>query len=225
MLSLQHLLDNNEKWAARVRQADPGFFQRLSAQQTPKYLWIGCSDSRVPANEITGLLPGEIFVHRNVANMMHPSDMNSLAVLQYAVEVLHVEHVIVVGHYGCGGIQAAFEEEAHGLIDHWLAPVRRIRRRHHTFFEQLPDAKTKAERLCELNVVDQVIAVTQTTIARRAWRECRSLAVHGWVYALRDGRLRDLGVTAASAADADELHQRAEQRNPAKLLQLCGAGL
>src|SRR5713226_8679141 len=156
MSALKHLLDNNEKWAAQMRRADSGFFGRLAAQQTPRYLWIGCSDSRVPANEITGLLPGEIFVHRNVANIVHPADLNALSVLQYAVDVLRVQHVLVVGHYGCGGIQAALEDETHGLIDHWLASVRRIRRRHKSFFDQLSDSKSKSDSLCELNVIDQV---------------------------------------------------------------------
>ncbi len=220
MGTLQHLFDNNEKWAAQVAREDSSFFKRLAAQQTPRYLWIGCSDSRVPANEITGLLPGEIFVHRNVANMMHAADLNALSVLQYAIEVLRVQHVMVVGHYECGGIKAALEDETHGLIDHWLASVRRIRRRHKTFFDQLPDAKSKSDRLCELNVIDQVVAASQTTIVRRAWTDCRELSIHGWIYALHDGRLRDLNVTVSSSTEAEELHQRAEQKNPAKLLQI-----
>ena len=218
MSALKHLLDNNEKWAAQMQRADSGFFGRLAAQQTPRYLWIGCSDSRVPANEITGLLPGEIFVHRNVANIVHPADLNALSVLQYAVDVLRVQHVLVVGHYGCGGIQAALEDETHGLIDHWLASVRRIRRRHKNFFDQLPDSKSKSDSLCELNVIDQVVSVSQTTIVRRAWKDCRELSIHGWIYAVQDGRLRDLTVTVSSAEAAEDLHQRAEQKNPAKLL-------
>ena len=216
---LKHLFDNNEKWASRMIAADSGFFGRLVAQQTPKYLWIGCSDSRVPANEITGLLPGEIFVHRNVANMVHPADMNALSVVQYAIDVLRVQHVMVVGHYECGGVKAAFEEETHGLIDHWLASVRRIRRRHRSYFDQLPDTKSKWDRLCEINVIDQVVSLSQTTIVRRAWREGRELWVHGWIYDIHDGRLRDLNVSVNSALEADELHQRSEQKNPAKLLQ------
>jgi carbonic anhydrase len=219
MATLKHLFDNNEKWAAKVLREDSSFFKRLAAQQDPRYLWIGCSDSRVPANEITGLLPGEIFVHRNVANMVHPADLNVLSVLQYAIDVLRVQHVIVVGHYECGGIKAALEEETHGLIDHWLASARRIRRLHKVFFDQLPDSKSKWDRLCELNVIDQVIAVSQTTIVRGAWTDCRELSVHGWIYALHDGRLRDLKVTVGSSAEAEELHQRAEQKNPSKLLQ------
>jgi carbonic anhydrase len=222
MGDVKHLLDNNEKLAAQMQRADSGFFGRLAAQQKPQYLWIGCSDSRVPANEITGLLPGEIFVHRNVANIVHPADLNALSVLQNAVDVLREQHVLVVGHYGCGGIQAALEEETDGLIDHWLASVRRIRRRHKNFFDQLPDSKSRSDNLCELNVIDQVVSVSQTTIVRRAWKDRRELSIHGWIYAVQDGRLRDLNVTVSSAEAAEDLHQRAEQKNPAKLLYSVG---
>jgi carbonic anhydrase len=218
MRSLKHLFDNNQKWAQQMTVNDAGFFKRLAAQQAPQYLWIGCADSRVPANEITGLLPGEIFVHRNVANIIHPADINALSVVQYAIDVLRVQHVIICGHYGCGGVKAAFEEETHGLIDNWLASVRRIRRRHRAYFDQLPDAGSKMDRLCELNVIDQVVGLSQTTIVRSAWRNCRDLSIHGWIYSLEDGRLRDLNVTVASAAEADDLHQRSELKNPGKLL-------
>ena len=184
MRLLQPLFEKNRQWAARMRERDPQFFERLTAQQNPQYLWIGCSDSRVPANEIVDLLPGEVFVHRNVANVVHPADMNCLSVLQYAVEVLDVRHVIVVGHYGCGGVKQALEEGGLGMIDHWLAPVRRIRRRNQEAFDQLPSTKARWDRLCELNVMEQAIAVSQTTHHSRvlgagardcgAWLDLRS---------------------------------------------------
>jgi len=192
-----------------MREKDPHFFEQLTSQQNPQYLWIGCSDSRVPANEIVDLLPGEVFVHRNVANVVHQSDMNCLSVLQYAVEVLDVRHVIVVGHYGCGGVRQALEEGGLGMIDHWLAPLRRLRRRHQEALDQLPSTKARWDRLCELNVMEQAIAVSQTTIIRGSWARGREIAVHGWIYDLHDGRLRDLEVTVASVDEADELHKRA----------------
>ena len=209
MRLLQPLFEKNLQWAARMRERDPQFFERLTNQQNPQYLWIGCSDSRVPANEIVDLLPGEVFVHRNVANVVHQSDMNCLSVLQYAVEVLDVRHVIVVGHYGCGGVRQALEEGGLGMIDHWLAPVRRIRRRNQEAFDRLPSMKARWDRLCELNVMEQAIAVSQTTIIRGSWAQGREIAVHGWIYDLHDGRLRDLDVTVASAEEADALHMRA----------------
>jgi carbonic anhydrase len=209
MRLLHPLFEKNLQWAARMRAHDPHFFERLTAQQNPQYLWIGCSDSRVPANEIVDLLPGEVFVHRNVANVVHPSDMNCLSVLQYAVEVLSVQHVIVVGHYGCGGVRQALEEGGLGMIDHWLAPVRRIRRRNQEAFDQLPSMKARWDRLCELNVMEQAIAVSQTTIIRGSWAQGREIAVHGWIYDLHDGRLRDLEVTVTSVDEADALHNRA----------------
>lgn len=192
---------------------DPQFFQRLAAQQKPQLLWIGCSDSRVPANEIIDLLPGEVFVHRNVANVIHPADMNCLSVLQYAVEVLNVRHVIVVGHYGCGGVKRAFEEGGPGIMDHWLSPIRRIRRQHQSALDRLPDEKARWDMLCELNVVEQTIAASQTTMLRDAWAHGREIAVHGWIYGLHDGRLRDLEVTVTSEADADQLHARSTDRS------------
>jgi carbonic anhydrase len=208
MRFLKPLFDNNRKWAARMLERDPQFFERLAAQQAPEFLWIGCSDSRVPANEIIDLLPGEVFVHRNVANVIHPSDMNCLSVLQYAVEILNVRHVMVVGHYGCGGVKRALEEGGPGIMDHWLSPVRRIRRRHQPAFDRMPDEKARWDRLCELNVVEQAVAVSQTTILRDGWTQGREIAVHGWIYDLRDGRLRDLEVTVTSEAEADQLHAR-----------------
>jgi len=209
MRLLQPLFEKNRQWAERMRKKDPHFFEQLTSQQNPQYLWIGCSDSRVPANEIVDLLPGEVFVHRNVANVVHQSDMNCLSVLQYAVEVLDVRHVIVVGHYGCGGVRQALEEGGLGMIDHWLAPLRRLRRRHQEALDQLPSTKARWDRLCELNVMEQAIAVSQTTIIRGSWARGREIAVHGWIYDLHDGRLRDLEVTVASVDEADELHKRA----------------
>jgi len=209
MRLLQPLFEKNLRWAERMQAHDPHFFEQLTAQQNPQYLWIGCSDSRVPANEIVDLAPGEVFVHRNIANIVHSSDMNCLSVLQYAVEVLRVRHVIVVGHYGCGGVRQAFEESGLGMIDHWLAPLRRIRRRNQKAFDALPSLKARWDRLCELNVMEQAIAVSQTTIIRGSWAKGREIAVHGWIYDLHDGRLRDLEVTVASVDEADELQNRA----------------
>jgi carbonic anhydrase len=209
MSEIADLFTHNRAWAARMERERPGFFSGLTRQQRPRYMWIGCSDSRVPANEIVDLLPGEVFVHRNVANVVHQSDMNCLSVLEYAVEVLGVRHVIVVGHYGCGGVRQALEEGGLGMIDHWLAPVRRIRRRNQEAFDQLPSMKARWDRLCELNVMEQAIAVSQTTIIRGSWAQGREIAVHGWIYDLHDGRLRDLDVTVASAEEADELRKRA----------------
>lgn len=209
MRFLKQLFENNQQWAARMLAADPQFFERLASQQAPQFLWIGCSDSRVPANEIIGLLPGEVFVHRNVANVVHAADMNCLSVLQYAVETLKVRHIMVVGHYGCGGVKQALEEGGAGMIDHWLSPIRQIRRRNQTQFDRLPDERARWDRLCELNVIEQAISVSQTTIVRDSWTHGHEIAVHGWIYHLHDGRLRDLDVTVTSVAEADGLHARA----------------
>ena len=180
---------------------DPRFFQSLVAQQSPKYLWIGCSDSRVPANEIVGLMPGELFVHRNVANLVVHTDLNCLSVLQYAVEVLKVEHVIICGHYGCGGVRAAYAKASLGLIDNWLRYVQDVHDRHAALVDGVADEEARVDRLCELNVVDQVRHVGYTTIVQDAWRRGQSLALHGWIYALRDGLLRDLGCTVTGAEE------------------------
>jgi carbonic anhydrase len=208
MRLLKRLFENNERWAAHMLARDPEFFGRLAAQQAPQFLWIGCSDSRVPANQIIGLLPGEVFVHRNVANVVHPCDMNCLSVLQYAVETLNVGHIIVVGHYGCGGVRQALEEGGAGMIDHWLSPIRQIRRRHREAFDHLPSERSRWDRLCELNVIEQTLSVSQTTILRDAWARGSEIAVHGWIYGLHDGRLRDLEVTVTSIAEADSLQAR-----------------
>ena len=212
MRLLKRLFENNERWAARMLARDPEFFERLAAQQAPQFLWIGCSDSRVPANEIIGLLPGEVFVHRNVANVVHPSDMNCLSVLQYAVETLNIGHIMVVGHYGCGGVRQALEEGGPGMIDHWLSPIRQIRRSNRAALDRLPSERSRWDRLCELNVSEQTLSVSQTTILRDSWARGRQIAVHGWIYDLRDGRLRDLEVTVASIAEADNLHARSVVR-------------
>jgi carbonic anhydrase len=193
--SLDHLFANNRKWAQRIKSRDPQFFDTLAQQQTPKYLWIGCSDSRVPANEIVDLLPGELFVHRNVANVVVHTDLNCLSVLQYAVDVLAVEHVIVCGHYGCGGVRAALSNVSLGLIDNWLRHVQDVRDRHLAVVEEITDGDARVDRMCELNVVTQVGHVCQTTIVQDAWRRGQSLTIHGWIYSLQDGLLRDLHVS------------------------------
>ena len=199
MSALTHLFDNNRAWSARLRRADPEFFTRLSRQQRPRYLWIGCADSRVPANEIVGLDPGEVFVHRNVANVVVHSDLNCLSVLQYAVDVLKVEHVIVCGHYGCGGVRAAYENASFGLIDNWLRHVQDVRDRFTSLIAEAPDHDGAVDRLCELNVIEQARDVCQTTVVQDAWQRGQSLSVHGWIYELRDGLLRDLQCTAGGA--------------------------
>ncbi|MCU1268153.1 MAG: Carbonic anhydrase [Acidobacteria bacterium] len=194
MRFLSHLFENNRVWAAQMVRQDPEFFLRLSAQQTPKYLWIGCSDSRVPANQIVGMLPGEMFVHRNVANVVAHTDLNCLSAIQFAVDVLRVGHIVVCGHYGCGGVLAALRDEKLGLIDNWLRHVQDVRGKHLDQLNALPGEQQRHDRLCELNVIEQVVNVSQTTIVREAWARGQALAVHGWVYDIRDGLLRDLEV-------------------------------
>ncbi|HVT61799.1 MAG TPA: carbonate dehydratase [Thermoanaerobaculia bacterium] len=194
MRLLAHLFANNRTWAAAMTHQDPEFFQRLAQQQAPQYLWIGCSDSRVPANQIVGLMPGEMFVHRNVANVVVHTDLNCLSTIQFAVEVLRVHHIVVCGHYGCGGVLAALRGEKLGLVDNWLQHVRDLRLRHDQHLATLPSDKERHERLCELNVLEQVCNVSQTTIVRDAWQRGQELAVHGWIYDIRDGLLRDLNV-------------------------------
>jgi carbonic anhydrase len=195
MSHLPEIFANNRQWAERVKLRDPGFFNRLARQQAPRYLWIGCSDSRVPANEIVGLLPGELFVHRNVANVVVHSDLNCLAVLQYAVDVLKVEHVIVCGHYGCGGIEAAWKRTGLGLIDNWLRHVQDVAERHADLLTRAMTEMQSTDRLAEVNVLDQVANVCRTTIVIDAWRRGQPLAVHGWIYGLHDGLLRDVGLS------------------------------
>lgn len=194
MHQLPELFANNRAWAARITDAHPSFFARLARQQAPRYLWIGCSDSRVPANDIVGLLPGELFVHRNVANVVVHTDLNCLAVLQYAVDVLRVEHVIVCGHYGCGGVRAAWRGTPLGLIDNWLRHVQDIGEKHRMQLAALGNEARQVDRLCELNVLDQAVHVCRTTIVQDAWQRRQFLTVHGWIYGLDDGLLRDLGL-------------------------------
>ena len=200
MSSIRHLVDRNRAWAADVTARRPDFFRTLAAQQAPRYLWIGCADSRVPANEIVDLAPGELFVHRNVANVVVHTDFNCLSVLQYAVDVLKVEHVIVVGHYQCGGIKAALDDSAHGLIDNWLRHVQDVAIRYRDELAAAADFAARVDRLCELNVIDQVVNVSRTTIVQDAWARGQGVTLHGFVYGLADGLLRDLGIEADSTA-------------------------
>jgi carbonic anhydrase len=206
---LSQLFDNNRAWAEGIRRRDPEFFAKLSRQQSPDYLWIGCADSRVPANEIVNLLPGELFVHRNVANVVVHSDLNCLSVLQYAVDVLKVEHVIVCGHYGCGGVQAAMRDARFGLIDNWLRHVQDVMKKHGAQLAALADERSRLDRLCELNVIEQVVHVCQTTIVQDAWARGEKLAVHGWVYALSDGLLRDLAMCVTRPGELAPAYERA----------------
>jgi carbonic anhydrase len=208
MTSLPDLLSNNRRWAEGINRRDAGFFQRLAEQQAPRYLWIGCSDSRVPANEIVGLMPGELFVHRNVANIVVHSDLNCLSVLQYAVDVLRVEHVIVCGHYGCGGVEAAWKRTPLGLIDNWLRHVQDVADRHRKLFTRAMSVTQSADRLCELNVLEQVANVSRTTIVQDAWRRGQTLEIHGWIYRLQDGLLRDLGLSVARDEALSEAYGR-----------------
>ena len=194
---LDRLKANNRAWSQSKLSADPGFFKRLEAQQAPEYLWIGCSDSRVPANEIVGLDPGELFVHRNVANLAPPQDANYLSVLQFAVDVLKVKHIMVVGHYGCGGVAAAMDGRRRGLVDHWLHPIREVGEAHREELEAIAEPRARLDRLCELNVLRQVRNVASDVFVQDAWMRGQRLYVHGWIYSLADGLVRDLGVTVA----------------------------
>jgi len=195
MKTLRQLLERNHAWAARTAAAHPGFFETLSRQQAPQYLWIGCSDSRVPANQIVDLAPGELFVHRNVANLVVHTDLNCLSVMQFAVDILKVRHIIVCGHYGCSGVNAALMKERHGLVDNWLRHIQDVQQQHETALARIADAKARADRLCELNVSEQVANVCRSSIVQDAWSRGQPLAVHGWIYGLHDGLLRDLEVT------------------------------
>jgi carbonic anhydrase len=195
---LDHLKANNRAWAARMVADDPGFFKRLEGQQAPEYLWIGCADSRVPANEIVDLDPGELFVHRNVANLAPPQDANYLSVLQFAVDVIKVKHIMVVGHYGCGGVRAAVDGQRRGLVDHWLHPIREVYQDNLAELEAIPDDFTRFNRLCELNVMRQVKNVASDVFVQDAWARGQQLSVHGWVYSLSNGLVKDLNVTVGS---------------------------
>jgi carbonic anhydrase len=205
MRTLSELFAKNRAWAAEMVRNDPAFFERLSQQQSPRYLWIGCSDSRVPANQIVGLRPGEMFVHRNVANVVVHTDLNCLSTIQFAVDVLRVEHIIVCGHYRCGGVLAALRNDKLGLIDNWLRHVQDVRRKHRLLLDKLADQAQQHGRLCELNVIEQVANVSETTVVRDAWERGQPLSVHGWIYGLRDGLLRDLDMCVTRG---DELPAR-----------------
>ncbi len=203
---LEDLFRNNRAWAERIKAQDPDFFSKLARQQTPQFLWIGCADSRVPANEIMGLLPGEVFVHRNVANLVIHTDMNCLSVLQYAVEVLKVKHILVTGHYGCGGVQAALQDREFGLIDNWLRHIKDVYRVHASEFEGL-DEQQALSLLCELNVAEQVANVCHTTIVQNAWKRGQPLSVHGFIYGLGDGLLNDLGMNFSNPEELDPIYR------------------
>ena len=203
MRVLSHLFANNRLWAQRIREQDPEFFSKLSRQQAPAYLWIGCSDSRVPANEIVGLLPGELFVHRNVANLVVHTDFNCLSVMQFAVDVLRVQHIIVCGHYGCSGVKATLNQEKLGLVDNWLRYVQDVQEKYAARLRALPDFSARYDRLCEFNVLEQVANVCQTSIVREAWQRGQKVSVHGWIYGLHDGLLRDLNATVMNP---EEVH-------------------
>jgi carbonic anhydrase len=209
MKTLRHLFDNNRAWSEAIRQQDPDFFRKLSQQQFPGYLWIGCSDSRVPANQIVGLLPGELFVHRNIANLVVHTDLNCLSVMQFAVDILKVRHIIVCGHYGCSGVQAALRGARLGLSDNWLRHVQDVRQKYEAALAKSGRESEAANRLCELNVIEQVANVCQTTIARDAWERGQDLVVHGWVYGIEDGMLKDLNVTVTDGGEARSVYDSA----------------
>jgi carbonic anhydrase len=209
MRVLSQLFANNRAWADELARREPDFFPRLALQQAPHYFWIGCSDSRVPANQIVGLLPGEMFVHRNVANLVVHTDLNCLSALQFAVEALRVRHVIVCGHYGCGGVLAALRNDHLGLIDNWLRHVQDVRSKHRTRLTRLPTEQERHDRLCELNVIEQVENVCRTTIVQEAWRRGQELAVHGWIYGVADGLLRDLGMCITCEAELSGCYEAA----------------
>jgi carbonic anhydrase len=209
METLSHLFESNKAWAGRIRQQDPEFFSTLAKQQSPTYLWIGCSDSRVPANQIVGLAPGELFVHRNVANLVVHTDLNCLSVIQFAVDLLKVRHIIVCGHYGCSGVQAAVRRERLGLSDNWLRHLQDVRGKHESYLSSEGGDTETSNRLCELNVIEQVTNVCHTSIARDAWDRGQELTVHGWIYGLQDGLLRDLNVTVADFQKTDAVYRAA----------------
>ena len=209
MGTLNHLFDSNKAWAGRIRQQDPEFFLKLSRQQSPSYLWIGCSDSRVPANEIVDLLPGELFVHRNIANLVVHTDLNCLSVMQFAVDILKVRHIIVCGHYGCSGVRAVFRRDRLGLSDNWLRHVQDVRQKHEQRLACETGDTAASDRLCELNVIEQVVNVCHTSIARDAWERGQELTVHGWIYGLQDGLLRDLKVTVANFPETVPVYEAA----------------
>jgi carbonic anhydrase len=207
MKTLKNLFDNNKKWAEKIKDSDPDFFAKLSRQQKPEYLWIGCSDSRVSSNQIVDLMPGEIFVHRNIANVVIHTDLNCLSVIQYAVEVLQVKHIIVCGHYGCGGVQAALAKKSYGLIDTWLRHIKDVYRHHQNELDAMTDENKKLNRLCELNVIEQVTNVCHTSIVQKAWEAGQELSVHGWIYSIEDGILKNLDVCVAGICEISDTYK------------------
>ena len=209
MTDLDQLLRNNREWAERIKQEDPGFFKRLSQQQSPRYLWIGCSDSRVPANQILGLDPGEVFVHRNIANLVVHTDLNCLSAIQFAVDLLKVEHILIVGHYGCSGVHASLTNRRVGLADNWLRHVGDVAQKHAALLEQVETDSLRHARLCELNVIEQVSNVCQTTMLQDAWARGQAVSVHGWVYSLFDGRVRQLGIDVDGTEQLAPAYQKA----------------
>ncbi|MEP6809594.1 MAG: carbonate dehydratase [Chthoniobacterales bacterium] len=218
MRELDHLFENNREWARRRQEQDPDFFRKLTGQQSPAYLWIGCSDSRVPANEIVDLLPGELFVHRNIANLVVHTDLNCLSVMQFAVDLLKVQHIIVCGHYGCSGVGAALRRDRLGLADNWLRHIQDVRQKHEAALAKVETETEAANRLCELNVIEQVANVCHTTIACDAWARGQELTVHGWIYGLRDGLLRDLNATVSAPEEALEAYAAAINKSAASRL-------
>ncbi|MCH2241802.1 MAG: carbonate dehydratase [Aquabacterium sp.] len=226
-MKLTHLFDNNRAWARDIEQRMPGFFSRLRAQQAPQYMWIGCADSRVPANEVVGLLPGELFVHRNVANVVVHSDLNCLSVMQFAIDLLKVRHIMVVGHYGCSGVRAAMDNLSVGIADNWLRHVQDVRNRHQDWLDTLPDDNCRHDALCELNVLEQVVNVCQTTVVQEAWSRGQDVAIHAWVYGIHNGLAKDLAFDVAQAGSVRAAYDHALQalkRRHEELLALPAAG-
>jgi carbonic anhydrase len=213
MNDLQRLLDQNRVWAEKIKAREPQFFQQLATAQNPQYLWIGCSDSRVPANQIVNLLPGEIFVHRNIGNVVVHTDLNCLSVMQFAVDVIRVRHILVVGHYGCTGVQAALTNRRLGLVDNWLRHIQDVRLKHAALIEAFPEAK-RHDRLCELNVIEQVVNICQTTVVQDCWDRSQGLTIHGWVYSLEDGLIRDLNMSVSHAEELAPAHRKALKTLP-----------
>jgi len=216
MKTLPQLFENNRRWASRMTQLNPTFFQSLVEQQSPEFLWIGCSDSRVPANEIVGLQPGELFVHRNIANLVVLSDMNCLSVIQYAVEILRVRHIIVCGHYGCGGVKAAIENRPYELMDNWLGHIREIYRNRQPELQRISNAAEQLDRMCEMNIEEQVRNVGHTSIVQKTWAKGEPLHIHGWIYGISNGLLKDLGFSVSSATELEEL-EKCERLKPGEI--------
>ncbi len=212
MKILEHLFHNNQEWSEQIKAEDPAFFEKLALQQAPEYLWIGCSDSRVPANQLTGLLPGDVFVHRNVANLVVHTDFNCLSVVQYAVEVLKVKHIIICGHYGCGGVLAAMKNQELGLIDNWLRNIKDLYYKHQEALQAIEDEHERGDAMCELNVVEQVANLCHTTIVQNAWKQGQPLSVHGWVYGIKDGKLHDLDVCVSDVEQIPDVYRIFQKR-------------